>query len=108
MGIVYRAQDPAIGRVVAIKTIHFSELTDPHERDRLRDRLVKEAQTAGALSHPNIVTIYDVVEENDTAYVFMEFVNGPGLETLMSGPKLKKDLAISILRQTAGALDYAH
>ncbi len=110
MGIVYRAQDPAIGRIVAIKTIRFSDLTDPHERDRLRDRLVKEAQTAGALSHPNIVTIYDVVEEEDTAYVFMEYVNGPGLEALMSGPKppIKKDLAISILRQTAGALDYAH
>jgi len=109
MGIVYRAQDPAIGRVVAIKTIHFSELTDPHERDRLRDRLVKEAQTAGALSHPNIVTIYDVVEEAGTAYVFMECVNGPGLETLMSSPHPpKRDLAISIIRQTAGALDYAH
>ena len=109
MGIVYRAQDPAIGRIVAIKTIRFSDLTDPHERDRLRGRLVKEAQTAGALSHPNIVTIYDVVEEEGTAYVFMECVNGPGLETLMSGPKPpKKDLAISILRQTAGALDYAH
>lgn len=109
MGIVYRAQDPSIGRIVAIKTIHFSELTDPHERDRLRDRLVKEAQTAGALSHPNIVTIYDVVEEGGTAYVFMECVNGPGLELLMSGPHPpKNDLAISIIRQTAGALDYAH
>ena len=109
MGVVYRAQDPAIGRVVAIKTIRFSELTDPHERDRLRDRLVKEAQTAGALSHPNIVTIFDVVEEADTAYVFMECVNGPGLETLMANPHPpKKDLAISIIRQTAGALDYAH
>jgi serine/threonine protein kinase len=109
MGIVYRAQDPAIGRVVAIKTIRFSDLTDPRERDRLRDRLVKEAQTAGVLSHPNIVTIYDVVQEGETAYVFMECVNGPGLEALMSGPQPPpKDLAISVLRQTAGALDYAH
>jgi serine/threonine protein kinase len=109
MGIVYRAQDPAIGRVVAIKTIRFSDLTDPKERDRLRDRLVKEAQTAGVLSHPNIVTIYDVVQEGETAYVFMECVNGPTLETLMSGAQPPpKDLAVSILRQTAGALDYAH
>jgi tRNA A-37 threonylcarbamoyl transferase component Bud32 len=109
MGIVYRAQDPAIGRIVAIKTIRLSDLTDPQERDRLRDRLVKEAQTAGVLSHPNIVTIYDVVEDGGMAYVFMEFVNGPGLEALMSGSQPPpKDLALSILRQTAGALDYAH
>src|SRR5277367_4063859 len=105
MGIVYRAQDPAIGRIVAIKTIRLSDLTDPQERDRLRDRLVKEAQTAGVLSHPNIVTIYDVVEDGGMAYVFMEFVNGPGLEALMSGSQPPpKDLALSILRQTAGAL----
>jgi len=50
MGVVYRAQDPAIGRVVAIKTIRLSDLTDPAERDRLRERLHREAQSAGVLS----------------------------------------------------------
>jgi serine/threonine protein kinase len=68
MGIVYRAQDPTIGRTVAIKTIRLGEVTDPKERERLRERLFREAQSAGALSHPNIVTIYDVAEEGSIAF----------------------------------------
>ena len=109
MGVVYRAQDPAIGRVVAIKTIRLSDLTDPSERERLRDRLFREAQTAGILSHPHIVTIYDIAEENGLAYVFMEFVDGPPLERVLGEPALpSRDLILSVLRQTASALDYAH
>ena len=109
MGVVYRAQDPAIGRIVAIKTIRLSDLTDPAERERLRDRLFREAQTAGILSHPNIVTIYDIAEENDMAYVFMEYVEGPPLERLLAEPAPPaRDLILSALRQTASALDYAH
>src|ERR1700731_4414676 len=84
MGIVYRAQDPAIGRVIAIKTIRLSDLTEDSERERLRDRLFREAQSAGILSHPNIVTIYDIAEENGMAFIFMEIVNGPQLEQLLS------------------------
>ncbi|MCX6621787.1 MAG: serine/threonine-protein kinase, partial [Acidobacteria bacterium] len=87
MGVVYKAQDSKIGRTVAIKTIRLSDLTEPRERSRLRERLFREAQSAGMLSHPNIVTIYDVQEEGETAYIFMEFVDG---------------------RQTAAALDFAH
>ncbi len=79
-GIVYRAQDPAIGRIIAIKTIRLSDFTDETERDRLRERLFREAQSAGILSHPNIVTIYDIAEENGMAYIFMECVDGPPLE----------------------------
>src|SRR5271166_3745553 len=109
MGVVYRAQDPAIGRVIAIKTIRLSDLTDPTERERLRDRLFREAQTAGILSHPNIVTIYDIAEENGLAYVFMEFVDGPPLERVLSEPHAPdKELVLSVLEQTASALDYAH
>ena len=109
MGVVYRAQDPAIGRIVAIKTIRLSDLTDPGERERLRDRLFREAQTAGILSHPNIVTIYDIAEENEMAYVFMEYVDGPPLERLLAEPiPPSKELILGILRQTASALDYAH
>ncbi len=109
MGVVYRAQDPAIGRTIAIKTIRLSELTDPTERERLRDRLFREAQSAGILSHPNIVTIYDILEEGGLAYIFMEFVNGPPLEALLSAERPPSGSALlSILRQTAGALDYAH
>lgn len=109
MGVVYRAHDPAIGRTVAIKVIRFRELTDESERERLRDRLRREARLAGILSHPNIVTIYDVGEEGDTAYIAIEFVNGPTLQKLMSsGAALLPQQCLSILSQTAAALDYAH
>ena len=109
MGVVYKAQDPAIGRVVAIKSIRLSDLTDETERRRLHDRLFREAQSAGVLSHPNIVTIYDIAEEDGMAYIFMEYVNGPTLEKLLGArqPPARETL-LSLLRQTAGALDYAH
>lgn len=108
MGIVYRAQDPAIGRIIAVKTIRLSDLTETSERDRLRDRLFREAQSAGILSHPNIVTIYDIAEENGLAFIFMELVNGPPLEKVLDAETLDKQGILTTLRQTASALDYAH
>ena len=108
MGVVYRAQDPAIGRTVAIKTIRLSDFVDPGERSKLHDRLAREAQSAGMLSHPGIVTIYDVGEEGDTAYIAMEFVDGPSLDRMLISEPPDAALVLSILRQTAAALDYAH
>jgi serine/threonine-protein kinase len=109
MGVVYKAQDPAIGRVVAIKSIRLSDLTDGQERQRMRDRLFREAQSAGILSHPNIVTIYDILEEDGMAYIFMEYVDGPTLEKLLGARQSPpRETLLSLLRQTAGALDYAH
>jgi serine/threonine-protein kinase len=109
MGVVYRATDPAIGRTIAIKTIRLSELTEPSERERLRERLLREAQSAGILSHPGIVTIYDIQEQADVAYIFMEFVNGPPLEKLLlSDNPPDREMIQSIFRQTAAGLDYAH
>ena len=108
MGVVYKAQDPAIGRVVAIKSIRLTDLTDEAERQRMHDRLFREAQSAGVLSHPNIVTIYDIAEENGMAYIFMEYVNGPTLENLLASQPPERETLLSLLRQTAGALDYAH
>jgi serine/threonine-protein kinase len=109
MGIVYQALDPAIGRAIAIKSIRLEALTEPAERERLRERLVREAQSAGILSHPGIVTIYDIAEENGMAYIFMEFVNGPPLEKMLLREQTPdKETLLSILRQTAAALDYAH
>ncbi len=109
MGIVYKAQDPAIGRTIAIKSIRLQELTDETERARLRERLFREAQSAGILSHPGIVTIYDIAEQEGMAYIFMEFVNGPPLEKmLMHEQTPDKETLLSIFRQTAAALDYAH
>jgi serine/threonine-protein kinase len=108
MGVVYRAEDPAIGRTVAIKTIRLTDVDDPKEREFLRQRLVREARSAGVLSHPGIVTIYDVQEHEGIGYVFMEFVDGPSLESLLRQGAIEKGLLISILEQTAAALDYAH
>jgi serine/threonine-protein kinase len=109
MGIVYKALDPAIGRIIAIKSIRLQDLTDETERARLRERLFREAQSAGILSHPNIVTIYDIAEENGLAYIFMEFVNGPPLERMLKVDQTPdKETLLSIFRQTAAALDYAH
>ena len=109
MGIVYKAQDPAIGRTIAIKSIRLHDLSDETERERLRERLFREAQSAGILSHPGIVTIYDIAEENGMAYIFMEFVNGPPLEKMLQHEQTPdKETLLSIFRQTAAALDYAH
>ena len=109
MGIVYKAFDPKIGRTVAVKTIRFGEVEEPERRAKLRERLFREARSAGVLSHPGIVTIYDVEEEQDLAYITMEFVNGPTMEMMLgSGKALTADRLLDILRQTAAALDYAH
>ena len=109
MGVVYRAQDPKIGRTLAIKSIRLNELTDVEERGRMRERLFREAQSAGVLSHPNIVTIYDVSEEEGLAYIFMEFVNGMALDDMLrTVPPPTGPLVMDLLAQTAAALDYAH
>lgn len=109
MGIVYKALDPAIGRTVAIKTIHLSELTDPAERQRIRERLLREAQSAGILSHPNIVTVYDVFEEQEYAYIVMEYVRGDSLASMLRDHSLPDVSALLVfLRQVSDALDYAH
>jgi serine/threonine-protein kinase len=109
MGVVYKAQDPAIGRMIAVKTIRLGDLTEESERERLRERLFREAQSAGILSHPGIVTIYDIAEEGGLAYIFMEIVNGPPLDKMLKSQQTPdKEMLLSILRQVAAALDYAH
>ncbi len=109
MGVVYKAQDTTIGRMVAVKTIRMSDLAHPEERDQLRSRLFREAQSAGILSHPGIVTIYDIAEEADLAYITMEFVEGKTLEKLLDQGSLEDaKYLVSVATQTALALDYAH
>jgi len=109
MGVVYHAIDPHIGRPVAIKTIELNTLRKPEEQERLRERLFREARSAGILSHPGIVTIYDVDQQGDLAYIAMEYVDGPTLDHLLSGDQpLEAQKVLSYLAQTAVALDYAH
>jgi serine/threonine protein kinase len=109
MGIVYQAIDPTIGRPVAIKTIRLGEVPDPEERSRLQQRLFREARSAGILSHTGIVTIYDMDDQGEMAFIAMEFVDGPTLEQLLCEREaVSPTLFLSLLRQTATALDYAH
>ena len=108
MGVVYHAIDPNIGRPVAIKTIQLGGNRKPEEQERLRERLFREARSAGMLSHPGIVTIYDVAQEGDLAYIAMEFVDGPTLDQLLSEEQLSPEMMFNVLGQTAVALDYAH
>jgi len=109
MGVVYHAIDPNIGRPVAIKTINLATVLKPDEQERMRERLFREARSAGILSHPGIVTIYDVEQQGDLAYIAMEYVDGPTLDQLLSQPEaMPPDRMFSILAQTAVALDYAH
>jgi len=108
MGTVYLGIDPKINRQVAIKTLAFQSI-DAKELPQVKKRFFREAEAAGNLSHPNIVTIYDVGEEADLAFFAMEFLAGKDLSHHCS---LKKRLpvaqVIKIILQIASALEYAH
>jgi serine/threonine-protein kinase len=111
MGVVYRARDPKINRVVAVKTVSLAG--QPQEAEvEYRERFIREAEAAGRLSHPGIVTIYDVGEEPETRapYIVMEFVKGPSLERLLSeqGHTLPLEQALQLTLELAEALDCAH
>jgi serine/threonine protein kinase len=109
MGVVYHAIDPNIGRPVAIKTIQLGQGRKPEDMEKMRERLFREARSAGMLSHPGIVTIYDVEQQGDVAYIAMEYVDGPTLDQLMNEPAaMAPERMFSILAQAAIALDYAH
>ena len=107
MGVVYKAQDPVIDRTVAIKTICLEE--PGSETDAWRQRFYREAKSAGRLNHPNIVTIYDVGEAEDVAYIAMEFLGGQSLrEILDSGTVLPPATIAEIAAQVADGLAFAH
>jgi len=107
MGRVYRARDPLIDRVVAIKTIELS--AGGGKQDELRQRILREVRAAGRLLHPNIVQVFDVGELPDKAYIVMEMVEGRTLWDLYDADERPAPAeAVKILRQIADALDYAH
>jgi serine/threonine protein kinase len=108
MGVVYLAEDPLLGRQAAIKTVDLS-VEDPAERDFLRNRLLRDARAAAGLTHPNIVSVYDVVEEGDAAYLVLEFVPGDTLAaSLATTPIPDLGFTTYILSGMAAALDYTH
>src|SRR5437867_3091185 len=111
MGVVYKARDPRIGRVVALKTIAFSFPLGPGEEEEFLQRFYHEAQVAGRLNHPNIVTIFDVGEKGaeGDAFIAMEYVTGTNLhELLAGGGRLPLLQVADVMEKLAQALDFAH
>ena len=107
MGIVYKARDPLIDRVVAIKTINLGLALD--EKEEYEERFYQEAKAAGRLSHPNIVTIYDVGKSGDVAYIAMELLLGRELRDIMNETGLLPvGQILDIVAQVAQGLAYAH
>ncbi len=109
MGLVYLARDTKINRVVAIKTMALSQEFEERALAEVKERFFREAETAGRLSHPNIVTVYDAGEENDLAYIVMEFLKGGDLVPFTkSGQLLPVPQVVSVLARVVDALAYAH
>jgi eukaryotic-like serine/threonine-protein kinase len=107
MGIVYKAKDPMLERVVAIKTINMG--MDRDGAEMYEKRFYQEARAAGGLNHPNIVTVYDIGKTETECYMAMEFIEGAELRTLLLPAKpLAVARAVSIAAQVAEGLAYAH
>jgi eukaryotic-like serine/threonine-protein kinase len=110
MGIVYLGHDPFVNRSVALKVALADSLTDVEEGERYRKMFFNEAHTAGSLTHPNIVSIFDAGVDEDTCYIVMEYIEGG--DTLRSHTKpetlLPIEKVVEIIFKCANALDYAH
>ncbi|MFQ5433098.1 MAG: serine/threonine protein kinase, partial [Nitrospinota bacterium] len=109
MGTVYKGLDPKIGRTVALKVLNFDRIKDGTDSLQARERFMVEARATGQLSHPNILTIYDVGEENDHAYIAMEYLEGGTLEDIIQEGRFKDyDEIFDITGQIAKGLSHAH
>jgi serine/threonine-protein kinase len=109
MGLVYKALDPKINRLLAIKTIRFSDEFDEDVIQEIKERFFREAEIAGQLSHPSIVTLHDMGEDQDLTYMAMEYLEGENLEKFIN----KKNLlplrkVLSVVASVADALEFAH
>ncbi|MEA2568169.1 MAG: eukaryotic-like serine/threonine-protein kinase [Acidobacteriota bacterium] len=111
MGIVYLAKDPLIGRLVALKTIRVAAHADDDEAKEFQQRFIREAQAAGILNHPSIVTVHDIGQDEPSgvSFIAMEYVEGNNLkEVLAQGRALTWDQIGEIIAQVADAIDFAH
>jgi serine/threonine-protein kinase len=109
MGAVYLGRDPKISRVVAIKTMALSQEFEADELAEVKERFFREAETAGRLTHPSIVTIYDAGDEHDLAYIAMEFLKGTDLtKYIKKDTLLPLGKVLSMIKRAAEGLDYAH
>jgi serine/threonine-protein kinase len=106
MGVVYKGEDPALDRTVALKTIIVSD--EAAGRSEYHARFFQEAKAAGRLNHPQIITVYDFGEEGEIAYMAMEFLKGTELRTRMKEGTISVPEAVHIAEQVAEGLGYAH
>jgi len=106
MGVVYKAEDPSLDRIVALKTIRLGD--EVEGRKEYERRFMLEAKAAGKLTHPNIVTIFDFGEEEDLAYMAMELLEGSDLRTRMRQGDFPAMEAVEIALQVADGLGFAH
>lgn len=109
MGMVYLGNDPKIGRTVAIKTMVLAQEFEGDKLDEVKERFFREAETAGRLNHPNIVTIYDVGEDEDLSYIAMDYLKGDNLLAFCKSESLlpAKEVFECMLK-VSNALEYAH
>jgi CHASE2 domain-containing sensor protein len=109
MGMVYLGHDDKIGRTVAIKTMVLADEIEDEMRDEVKTRFFREAEAAGRLDHPNIVTVYDVGDEQDLAYIAMDYLKGKDLTAYSTTKTLLPTSQVwEIIMSVASALDYAH
>ena len=109
MGVVYLGMDPEIRRVIAIKTMALAREFEDAQLVEVRDRFFREAEAAGRLQHPHIVTIHDAGEVQNLAYIAMEYLPGHDLSRYCHPDRLMAiDDVIPIIIMAASALDYAH
>jgi eukaryotic-like serine/threonine-protein kinase len=109
MGTVYLGHDPRISRTVAIKTLSLAEEFENGQVEEVKSRFFREAEAAGRLNHPNIVTIYDIGEDQDLAYIAMDYLKGKNLSLYCKKDNLLSDeKVLNVIIQVAKALDYAH
>ena len=109
MGIVYKARDPKLNRMLAIKTIRFSDEFEAEKIREIKERFMREAEIAGKLAHPAIVAVYDVGEDYELTYMAMEYLEGDSLlKFCRKGSLLPLRKALYVVSETALALDYAH
>jgi len=108
MGVVYLGHDPKIVRDVAVKTINLKQFSGS-EADAIRKRFFREAEAAGRLNHPNIVTVFDIGDEQNLAFIAMDYVPGrPLSEYTNQGEMLDCNTTYKLISQAAQAIDYAH